>query len=67
MTFYDYLTNLSKEDFAEFLSIFGTKIVYEAMGINIQEKDIKQTGFFKDLYKKYIDLLGQEIQQLNTD
>ena len=41
--------------------MFGSKLVYETMGTHIQEKDIKQTEIFKDLYKKYVDLLGEEI------
>jgi hypothetical protein len=61
MTLYDFFKNASKEDLAEFLSMFGSKLVYEAMGTYIQEKDIKQTEVFKDLYKKYVALLGEEI------
>lgn len=61
MILHDFFKSASKEDLAEFLSMFGSKLVYEAMGINIQEKDIKQTEVFKDLYKEYVDLLGREI------
>ena len=61
MTLYDFFKSASVDDLAEFLAGFGTKLVFASIGEQIDEKELKKTECYKQLYEEYKEVLHKEI------